>query len=100
MLFRSSENTLFGALLEDELVYEKERTCFNNELIYKNCKLGNHITETFLFIKKDEYLEDVKELFLKSFKNKQRLAMLFITQNGRENEKLLGILTPWDVLGK
>ena len=95
-----SENTLFGALIEDELVYEKEKTTFQNELINKYCCLTNHITETFSFIKKDLLLEDVKEMFLKSFKNKQRLAMLFITQNGKKDEKLLGILTPWDVLGK
>lgn len=95
-----SENTLFGALLEDELVYEKEKTSFSDSLIRKYCSLDNHVTEQFCFIKKDMYLEDVKELFLKSFEQKHRLCMLFITQNGKRNEKLLGILTPWDVLGK
>ncbi len=95
-----SENTLFGALIEDELIYEKDKTCFSDKLINKYCLLENHITETFHFIDKQKYIEDVKELFLQSFSKKQRLSMIFITQNGLPNEKLLGILTPWDVLGK
>lgn len=95
-----SENTLFGALIEDELVYEKECTKFNNDLIKKYSQLNNHVSECFEFIRRDVNLEDVKDLFLKSFAKRQRLAMVFITQNGRSDEKLLGIITPWDVLGK
>ena len=26
--------------------------------------------------------------------------MIFVTQNGKGSERLLGIITPWDVLGK
>jgi len=95
-----SENTLFGALIEDELIYQKDFTKFNTELIQKYCNIRNHVSETFAFIPREIDLEDVKEMFLKSFQNKQRLAMLFVTQHGRPEEKLLGIITPWDVLGK
>ena len=95
-----SENTLFGVLLESELIYDINTTDFSEPLIKKYCNLTNHVSETFEFISKDIYLEDVKEIFLKSFQKKQRLAMLFITQHGKPNEKLLGIITPWDVLGK
>ena len=31
-------------------------------------------------------------------KNK-RISVIFITENGQQNERLLGMLTPWDVLG-
>lgn len=95
-----SENTLLGALIEDELVYVKDSTTFSNPLIKKYCELNNHVSEIYRFIKKDTYLEDAKELFVNSFQKQQRLSMLFITQNGKPEEKLLGIVTPWDVLGK
>lgn len=92
-----SENTLFGALIEDELVYDKNKTTFNDNLIKKYCKLENHVSEVFKFISKNSYVEDVKEIFNNSFENKERLSMIFITENGNSKEKLLGILTPWDM---
>lgn len=94
-----SENTLFGILLENEIIDIKDIK-FDDELIKKHCKLENHVSEMFLFIDRNKDMEEVKELFEKSFVNNQRLAMLFITQTGKSTEKLLGILTPWDVLSK
>jgi len=29
----------------------------------------------------------------------QRVSVIFITEQGRQDQKLLGVLTPWDVLG-
>ena len=94
-----SENTLFGALIEDELVYEKGQTTFENVLIKKYCEISNHVSETFMFVKKEMFLEEAKDLFSNAFKDNKRLSMLFITQNGKPTEKLLGIVTPWDILG-
>ena len=93
-----SENTLFGALIEDELVYEKEKTTFSAPLIAKYSQIENHASECFAFVKKDIYLEDVREIFQKNFEQNKRLAMVFITQSGRPEEKLLGIITPWDII--
>ena len=93
-----SENTLFGALIEEELIYDKISTTFSNDLIKKHTLINNHVSETFVFVKKDLLLEDAKDLFNKSFGRNERLSVLFITENGKETEKLLGILTPWDIL--
>lgn len=93
-----SENTLFGALIEDELVYEKERTKFENPLIKRYCLLDNHVSEVFEFIPRSMLLEDAKQLFTNAFNKNQRLAMLFITEHGKQTEKLLGIITPWDII--
>ena len=49
-------------------------------------------------MKKDIYLEEVRELFQKNFEKGKRLAMVFITQSGRPEEKLLGIITPCDII--
>ena len=93
-----SENTLFGALIEDELVYVKDETSFDAPLIKKHCLLDNHVSEVFKFIPKSMLLEDAKILFNKAFEKNERLAMLFITEHGKQSEKLLGIITPWDII--
>lgn len=94
-----SENSLLGALTEEEIIYDKFTTRFNDELIFKHCLIDNHVTEVFEFVSKNTYLEDVKEMFKKSFSQHKRLSLIFITEHGRKDEKLLGIITPWDVLG-
>ena len=43
---------------------------------------------------------DVRAAFERAGERDSRLAAVFITQNGRMDEPLLGMLTPWDVLGR
>ena len=94
-----SEKFFLGALTEVEIIYDKFTTRFNDEFIFKHCLIDNHVTEVFEFVSKNTYLEDVKEMFKKSFSQHKRLSLIFITEHGRKDEKLLGIITPWDVLG-
>lgn len=95
-----SENTLFWALIKDEIVYEKDKTKFCDPLIFKYCELNNHPSEMFVFINRNAFLADVIDLFKDTFNNNKRLSMVFITEHGKKNEKIIGLLTPWDVLGK
>lgn len=94
-----SENTLLGALTEEEIIYDKNETKFCDPLIFKHCTLENHVSEIFKFVSKDTYLEEVKEMFKRSFIDNKRLSLIFITEHGIETEKIIGIITPWDILG-
>ena len=38
-------------------------------------------------------------MFQNGLKGKKRISVIFITQNGNENEKLLGLITAWDLAG-
>ena len=38
-------------------------------------------------------------MFAKELKQDKRLAVVFITDSGDPNEKLLGLVTAWDVAG-
>lgn len=52
-----------------------------------------------LFVAKDVYLFEVKEMFIHHLEKKMtRLEAVLITETGRRNEKLLGIITPYDVI--
>lgn len=93
-----SENTLFAFMLQAEIIEINEKTKFielNDYLI-----LDNHINEKFVFIKRNEPVTTAEEIFIKAFENNERLNMIFVTQNGKQDEALLGIITPWDILGR
>ncbi len=43
-------------------------------------------------------LFEAREKFTEVHERNKRLAVIFITENGRESEKILAMLTPWDVM--
>lgn len=38
-------------------------------------------------------------MFQKQLQNKKRLSVVFITETGEASEKILGLITAWDVAG-
>ena len=91
-----SENTIFSKLSEDEIIeIGKEYKVKDYE---KYIKLENHSSEYFDFVKRNEELASAQNLFNKSIKKDKKLVMLFVTENGKKTEKILGIITPWDLL--
>ena len=44
--------------------------------------------------------DDVCSYFIDEFKKGSKLSCVLITQNGKETEKIIGIITAWDVLGR
>ena len=91
-----SENTIFSKLSDDEIIeIGKEYIVKDYE---KYIKLENHSSEYFDFIKRNEELASAQNLFNKSIKKDKKLVMLFVTENGKKTEKILGIITPWDLL--
>lgn len=59
-----------------------------------------HSSERFKFLGKDTTLFDVKLEFENKTQRNKRLAAIFITDNGSKDGRILGMLTPWDILGK
>lgn len=55
-------------------------------------------SERYLFEKADLTYWEAKDLFNQVYKNK-RLAVIYITDTGKAKGRLLGLLSPWDVLG-
>ena len=54
--------------------------------------------ERFLFTTPEMTLWEAREAFRQVYKHK-RLAVIFVTDSGTEKGTLLGMLTPWDVMG-
>lgn len=66
--------------------------------IGKFLDVGEHL-ENYEFVPKNASYGYVRRKFEQVKGKNQRVAVIFITENGRPGERLLGMLTPWDVLG-
>ncbi len=61
--------------------------------------LEAHVGESFRFAKANAPLHEVKDIFERAYVSHERLALIFLTRGGGPADKLLGLLTPWAVLG-
>lgn len=57
-----------------------------------------HENERFKFMHKDVSLFDVRSEFEKKPFRSKKLAVIFLTDNGTPYGKIVGLLTPWDVI--
>lgn len=92
-----SENTVFSYITDEEIVEIDKDTKF--EKLSKYLPINCHRAEVFRFVKKDALTYDISQLFSKALNDGERIGMLFVTEHGKSSEKLLGIVTAWDVAG-
>lgn len=63
--------------------------------------IDNHVCESFVFADRNTTLVEAETILEKNPGSPgKRIAAIFITQNGSPKEHILGMLTPWDVLGE
>lgn len=55
--------------------------------------------ENYEFVPKDATYISVRRIFERVRGKNQRVSVIFITEHGKVGEPLLGMLTPWDVMG-
>ena len=77
--------------MTDEMISREMPTLLD---IYSHEKQKN----TYRFIRMDLSVYEAEEYFKKSVAEGKRLEALLITENGRPEEKLLGIITPLDLM--
>ena len=61
--------------------------------------LEKHKAESFRFIPQDMPAAEMEDIFAQAQKAPKRLGLLFVTQNGQPTEKLLGMISAWDMAG-
>lgn len=59
---------------------------------------GDQRSERFMFLPADATLRSVRNAFERRQERNHRLAVVFLTEDGTRNTKVLAILTAWDVL--
>lgn len=92
-----SESVLFNYLYKNQIIEVDENTTFNDIMNFINL---DNSKELIKFVSRDMLYDDVCSYFIDEFKNESKLSCVLITQNGKETEKIIGILTAWDILGR
>lgn len=91
-----SENSVFSYITRnrDSLILETDLIAKFENFI----GVERNECEYYAFVKKDILLIEVENMFQHGIKDNKRLAVIFITENGNQNEKLLGLITVWDLI--
>lgn len=92
-----SENTLLDIVRLETGIVLDENTKFST--IRDALKIENHSMESFEFVSRKRNVYDVEDLFKDYFSRHKRIGCIYVTENGRKEETVLGMLTAWDVLG-
>lgn len=77
-------------LIEDDTTFQQIEDCIKIE----------NSNERVIFKSKTDLYDDTVNDFIKQYKNKNKLDCIMITDSGSADEKVIGILTIWDVIGR
>ncbi len=91
------ENALFKYASEEEIIAIDQDLIIDN--IFKYVSPLEREMEEFIFVKRDMYVDDLQEIVLENTRKGKRIGAAFVTANGKRNEKILGLITPWDMIG-
>lgn len=91
------ENAIFNYLADSEII-TVDGAIFEDLKQYLS--LYNRELVQFDFVSPDTYVDDLYKLFKHKLNTGTRLGMIFITPSGKATERITGIITPWDILGK
>lgn len=91
-----SENTVYTYICFENSITINEDTKISQ--FEKYLPFDEHLNEYFLFLPKTAFLYEVQELFKYTSGRKKLLTVIYITENGKRNEPLIGMITPWDLL--
>ncbi len=90
-----SISTVFSGVMRDRpSIDEDTRVCDFSDIL----PADRHLAEQFLFLSGETTLPEARAAFDLGSQRRKRVAALFLTSGGGENGRLLGMLTPWDVL--
>ena len=91
-----SENTIFTRVAKEGLGALTESDCVRDFKPYLDIRA--HGRDSFAFIAEGVATEQAVDQYKHRDKQGRRLAMLVVTRHGDPSEKVLGVLTPYDVL--
>jgi predicted transcriptional regulator len=91
-----SANVLFGYLADegiDDITLDARV-----EQFVEHIALQNHTNEYFIFMPKDSTLYEISRRFKIDAKTFKQLCAIFLTENGKPEERVLGMITPYSLL--
>lgn len=92
-----SVETVFQGVLDGKWPIDKNTT-FGEYADY--LPTNNHMGFDYRFIHRNTTLDNAELMFEKANSRNRKLKLLLVTKNGSEEEPLLGVVTPFDLMGK
>ncbi len=90
-----SENILLSLLVDEKLESIDDNLKFNK--ISKYLDLNRVGGESYRFIPQNESVSEISEMYKRASDKNDRIGMIFVTHNGKASEKVLGIITAWEL---
>ncbi len=90
-----SESLLLSCMVESEAFSVDAAMRFTD--LERYLPLESHVSEVFRFVSRNTYASDIADMFDRADRSENRIGMLFVTENGKASERLLGIITAWDI---
>ena len=90
-----SDNTIMAYLLDETIIEAAGNMRFSE--LNKYLPLEAHKADTFRFIARDKLVTEINDIFADALAKSDRIGLVFVTAHGRKTEKLLGIITAWDL---
>lgn len=90
-----SETVLLRCLVEAETLSIDDEMRFRD--LEQYLPLESHQSEVFRFVSRNTYASDIADMFDEADRSEDRIGMIFVTENGKASERLLGIMTAWDI---
>lgn len=90
-----SRETFFDSILqgkEFEVSEELLISDFRNSIL-----LEEHFNESYLFVRRSLSTKEAYEMLLKRSEGGKRVSLLLVTENGKQSERLLGVITALDL---
>ena len=91
-----SEGCIFNYLVNNTNISITDNTTFND---IRDCINITNSKELIMFVSKVELYDEITKKFIDEYNKGERLSCVMITENGKETEKIEGILTSWDIIG-
>ena len=90
-----SESSILSFTIDHPDVIITDNTRVSDIMDY--LRLFDRKAESFRFVPHDMLISEINIIFENAVKAGDRIGLIFVTNSGKETEKLLGILTAWDI---
>lgn len=64
----------------------------------KYLPISAHISENYVFVSANETIDKITRVFEESRGQKNKIGLIFVTKEGKPAEKILGFITPYDLI--
>jgi len=93
-----SDNTVYSYICNEKSINITNDTKIG--IFEKYIGFDDHLNEYFAFVKEDTLIYDIEELFKDNYNTRRHklLSVVYITKNGKREDEILGMLTPWDLI--